>query len=73
MVPGLLGTGPGTARERKQRARKKGREGRKEGKERGREGAGLRRSMRSAGPKPGGDSVYFRKFLCKNQHPCLLS
>jgi hypothetical protein len=40
---GLPGTGPGTARQRKQGQGRTGRKGRKEGKERGREGACLRR------------------------------
>ena len=50
MVPGLSGTGPGTAaRQHKLQGREgKGREGRKEGKERGREGAGVRRGKERA-------------------------
>ena len=52
MVPGMPGTGPGTAaRQRKQQGREgeeKGREGREEGKERGREGAGVRRGKERA-------------------------
>jgi hypothetical protein len=54
MVPGMPGTGPGTAaRQRKQTTRQgRGKEGkgrrREEGKERGREGAGVRRGKERA-------------------------